>query len=61
LDEVRRLSLLRLMSPRHAEPATAGWRQIAKASSSNATAIGSFTSNRRPLPEDLNAIGDAQD
>jgi hypothetical protein len=38
-DEVRRLSLLRLVSPRHAEPATAGGRQIAKASSSNATAI----------------------
>jgi hypothetical protein len=31
-------ALFRLVSPRHAEPATAGWRQITKASSSNATA-----------------------
>ena len=30
-------ALLRLLSPRHAEPATAGWRQITKASLSNAT------------------------
>jgi hypothetical protein len=32
------MALLRLVSRRHAEPATAGWRQITKASSSNATA-----------------------
>ena len=32
-----RAALLRLVSPRHAELATAVWRQITKASSSNAT------------------------
>ena len=36
-------ALLRLLSPRHAEPATAGWRQITKASSSNATATRRLT------------------
>ena len=38
LDEVRRPSPVASVSPRQAEPAAAGWRQIAKASSSNATA-----------------------
>ena len=38
-----RAALLRLVSPRHAELATARWRQITKASSSNATATRRIT------------------
>jgi hypothetical protein len=45
----QREALLRLVSPRHAELATAAWRQITNASSSNATATrratGSSTAN----------------